>query len=105
MPTRAEKTASERAACRRPGWACVLIVLATGCGSPSSANIELRKQNQDLQDQITPLTRAREADAGTIASLQQRIGTIPTLPQERLEKLFGESRINCRRESDGGFNR
>jgi hypothetical protein len=66
----------------------LLLVTAAGCGSPSSANIIVRKQNQDLQDQVNALTRAREADAATIAALQQRVGTLPTLPQDRLEKLF-----------------
>jgi hypothetical protein len=100
MPTRAEKIASKREDHHRPGWACrgahatvilpalLLAVVAAGCGSPSSANIELRKQNQDLQDKVTTLTRAREADAATISALQQKNGTLPTLPQDRLEKLF-----------------
>jgi len=72
------------------GWALptTALLFVAGCGSPSAANIELRKQNQDLQDKITTLTRAREADAATISALQQKVGTLPTLPQDRLEKLF-----------------
>jgi hypothetical protein len=66
----------------------LLLLAATGCGSPNTASIVVRKQNQDLQDQIATLTRAREADAATIRGLQERIGTVPTLSQERLEKLF-----------------
>jgi hypothetical protein len=60
---------------------------ASGCSSPSTANIELRKKNQDLTDQITTLTRTHEADQATIQSLQNH-NTIPTLPQDRLNKLF-----------------
>jgi hypothetical protein len=72
-------------------WAvfcCPLGTSLTGCGGPNTASIEVRKQNQSLLDEIASLKRAREADAATIRGLQQRIGTLPTLPQERLEKLF-----------------
>ncbi len=62
--------------------------LLTGCGAPSSANIELRKENQNLHEQIDSLTKSREGDRATIESLQNKVGTVPTLPQERLEKLF-----------------
>jgi hypothetical protein len=65
-----------------------LIAVLTGCGSPNAANIELRKENQNLHDQIDSLTKSREGDRATIESLQNRVGTVPTLPQERLEKLF-----------------
>jgi hypothetical protein len=78
-----------------------LVVIAAGCGSPSSANIALRKQNQDLQDQVTTLTRAREADAATIAALQRRVGTVPTLPRERVEKLFTTHGIKLGRLTGG----
>jgi hypothetical protein len=79
----------------------LLLLTAAGCGSPSSANITLRKQNQDLQDQITTLTRARKADAATIAALQQRVGTVPTLSQQRLEKLFTVHGIKLGRLTGG----
>lgn len=68
--------------------AAALLLAVAGCGSPNVASIEVRKQNQDLREQVESLTRAHEADAATIRSLQDRVGTIPTLPQERLNKLF-----------------
>ena len=60
----------------------------TGCRSPNKANIALRKEIQQLQDQIQTLQAEREGDAAMIASLQDRVGTLPTLPSERLRRLF-----------------
>jgi hypothetical protein len=79
----------------------LLLLTATGCGSPNTASIVVRKQNQDLQDQIATLTRARQADAATISGLQQRIGTVPTLSQERLDKLFTTHGIKLGRLTGG----
>jgi hypothetical protein len=79
----------------------LLLFAATGCGSPNTASIVVRKQNQDLQEQIATLTRAREADAATIRGLQARIGTVPTLSQERLEKLFTTHGIKLGRLTGG----
>jgi len=67
--------------------ASFVLVLVTGCGGPSTANIELRKKNQDLSEQIGVLIRTHEADQATIKGLQDR-NTISTLPPERLAKLF-----------------
>lgn len=67
---------------------CGFCALLIGCSGPSAANTELRKKNQDLSDQIAALIRIHEADQATIRGLQERIGTIPTLPQERLDKLY-----------------
>ena len=79
-----------------------LLPLVTGCGGkPSQANIQLRKENQDLRDQIAQLERAREADQATIRSLESSRGTIPTLPQERLERVFTTHAIRINRLSGG----
>jgi len=59
-----------------------------GCTTPSKANIELRKQNQQLHDQLATLQRTHAADQATIAGLQHSTTTLPTLPQQRLEQLF-----------------
>src|SRR5438874_402601 len=77
------------------------MVFLVSCGSPNTASIVVRKQNQDLQVQIATLTRAREADAATIRNLQARVGTIPTLSQERLEKLFTVHGIQLGRLTGG----
>jgi hypothetical protein len=60
-----------------------------GCGGkPDRANIELRKKNQALQQQIDELQRQRQADAATIRAIEQQRQTVPTLPHERMEQLF-----------------
>ena len=49
----------------------VVLVLASGCSAPNKANIELRKQNQDLRAEVEVLKRQHEADAASIAALQR----------------------------------
>jgi hypothetical protein len=66
----------------------ILISILAGCSSPNPANIQLRKQNQALREQITMLNRRHDGDVATIDSLQRDHGSIPTLPQERLARLF-----------------
>ena len=74
-----------------PNWiklgAVAIAAAATGCASrPDQANILLRKQNQDLQAQITDL---QTQNAGLKAQLQAETqNTIPQLPQSRLDELF-----------------
>jgi len=68
--------------------AALLAALITGCGSPNTASIAVRKENQSLRDQIATLQRAREADAATIKSLESHATTVPALPAARLENLF-----------------
>jgi hypothetical protein len=69
-------------------FAMAVIMFCTSCSSPSSANIELRKEKQNLEDKIAELNRVHAADQATIQSLQNKIGTLPTLPQNRLDQLF-----------------
>ena len=92
-----------RVAPARPCAVAIAIALTylMGCGSPNVASIEVRKQNQDLRDQIETLTRTHEADQATIKGLQERIGTVPTLPQDRLEKLFTTHAIELGRLTGG----
>lgn len=71
-----------------PAVICLLGAALIGCGGPNAANIELRKKNQDLSGQIENLDRRHEADQAAIAGLQNRIGTVATLPADRLAKLF-----------------
>jgi outer membrane murein-binding lipoprotein Lpp len=60
-----------------------------GCGgSPNKANIELRKQNQQLQAQIDQLNLRNDADRATIRGLQAGATTVPVLPQDQLDELF-----------------
>ena len=64
------------------------LALSSGCGgSPSQANIELRKQNQQLRDEIAQLTRQVGAQQAEIRGLKESNGTTQSLPQERLDGL------------------
>src|SRR5690348_17029155 len=62
--------------------------LFVGCGKPNAANIELRKENQKLNDKIDVLSRQHDADLATIRSYERNRPSVPTLPQERLDQLF-----------------
>lgn len=77
---------------RRRHAAAVLIALlpvVSGCGeSASRANIELRRQKLQLQDQIDELKRQDQADKATVRALQQGVTTVPSLPQDQLDALF-----------------
>src|SRR6476661_8524929 len=59
-----------------------------GCGKPNAGAIVVRKENQQLQSKIDELNRQHDADAAKIKSLEESKGTLPTLPNDRLEKLF-----------------
>jgi len=65
-----------------------VLALLVGCGSPSAANIQLRKTNQELRDSITQLQRQHQADAASIRAYEHSRPTVPALPQDRLEGLF-----------------
>ena len=79
---------------------CLLLLLgvlpfAGGCqvlpllfGSPSKANITLRKENQQLQGQVAQLKRQLAAKDAQISGLSERTGTVPVLEPGRLDALF-----------------
>jgi outer membrane murein-binding lipoprotein Lpp len=64
------------------------MALQAGCYSPSKANIDLRKQNQELQAKIDDLNRRHEADEAAIRGLQARATTVPSLPENQLDQLY-----------------
>ena len=65
------------------------LSMAAGCGGgPSKANIELRKENQQLNAQVCDLNRRHEADLATIRGLQAQATTVPVLPEDQLDQLF-----------------
>jgi hypothetical protein len=107
MPDRSAKSPNRKNAhgIRSVGFlVCgVVVVFATGCGSPNVASIEVRKQNQDLRDQIELLNRTHEADRATIRGMQNRAGTLPTLPQDRLDKLFTVHGLDRTKPGDEGL--
>jgi hypothetical protein len=77
------------------------LLLAAGCGSPSAANIELRKQNQDLQAQVKRLTTEQEGALRVIQGLRDAKGTVQTLPTTRLARLFTTQGIQFGRLTGG----
>ena len=83
---------------------CVLlfaVIAIAGCSSPSKANIELRKQNQQLQDKIAELNRVHDADQATIRTLQGDKTVLPILPEQRLAELFTTQGLSFGRLTGG----
>ncbi len=75
------------------GFSQVFFALTTcgvmaGCGSPSSANIQLRKQNQDLQAKVDSLAAQHTRDVATLRASERSRPTTASLPAERLDQLF-----------------
>src|SRR5215213_7567561 len=88
----------------------ILVLLAGAaplCGgcflikSPDKANIALRKQNQELQAKVDELQRRQTGDAAMIAALQDKSGTLQTLPRERLERMFTTHDLKLERLTGG----
>jgi hypothetical protein len=80
---------------------CGVVAESLGCGSPSQANIELRKENQQLRQQLAQLKTLHEGDQQTIQGLRDRVGTLPTLPTTRLAELFTTHGITFGRLTGG----
>ena len=96
------------------GFVILAALLFAGCGAPNRANIELRKQVQQLQAQVNELQVEHGADQRVIAGLRDRNGTLPTLPSSRLEQLFtthglqfgrltGGAKLDPNEPGDDGF--
>jgi hypothetical protein len=79
----------------------IALVCCASCGTPSQANILLRKQNQQLQDQFAASNKQNEMDARQIAGLQARNPTVATLPPEELAKLVTTKGIRFGRLTGG----
>jgi outer membrane murein-binding lipoprotein Lpp len=74
--------------------ALALVLLASvsasfllGCSGPSSVNIELRKQNQTLQEKVDQLTVQHKSDQDALAACQRSHPTTATLPPDQLAQL------------------
>jgi hypothetical protein len=80
-------TTKRRHGCRAVAALIALLPLA-GCSSPSKANIELRRQNLQLQDTIAQLQGQHNADQAAIRGLQASATTVPVLPEDQLNQLF-----------------
>lgn len=70
------------------GLVGLAAVAVASCRSPNQVTINLRKEKQSLETEIDQLKADREVDRARIRGLEQRIGTVPTLPQSRLNQMF-----------------
>src|SRR3982751_5614518 len=64
-----------------------IIGSSAGCYHPSEANIQLRKDRQQLQEQVANFQQQLQAAQARIAGLESQHGTLPSLPQERLDRM------------------
>ena len=82
-----------------------MTLASGGCGliggPRNSANIKLRKENQDLRDKVASLERQAQAAEAAIRSHEEKAGTLPTLPRERLANLFTTHDIKLGRLTGG----
>jgi hypothetical protein len=69
-------------------FSALLSLLAMGCAPPNQENIRLRKINQDLTEQIASLQTQNDSQKQTIAGLEKRLPTIPTLPPQEWKNLW-----------------
>ena len=76
---------------------------AGGCifAPPNKANNALRKQRFELRGRIEELERQHQADQQLIQALQSERPTVPTLPPERLGKLFTTHGLKIERLTGG----
>ncbi len=65
---------------------CLAPLLIAGCGSPSKANIELRKQNQQLNERIAQLEQDDAAAHARIEGLEKRTAAPAT--QRTLDSIY-----------------
>ncbi len=64
-----------------------LAVVLAGCG-PSPANIELRKERQQLLARVQELETLRQGDLARIKALEQQQDIPALVPQKKLERLY-----------------
>lgn len=79
----------------------MLFLAMLGCGSPNPVNVQLRKENQKLHDEVGQLKRQHDGDVATIRAYDRARPTVPTLPQERIERLFTTHGLAFGRMSGG----
>ncbi len=80
--------------------AILLLAVSTGGGcGPNRVNVQLRKDKQQLEERLAHLQTRADADRLRIQSLQDRVGTVPTLPQAKLDAMFTTHGIELNRFS------
>jgi hypothetical protein len=79
----------------------LIFFYTSGCKAPSEANIQLRKDKQQLESRIAEMGQQLDAARARIAGLESGAGSLPTLPGDRLEKLFTVHGIKLGRLTGG----
>jgi hypothetical protein len=84
----------------------VVVIVATailsgGCSSPNAANIQVRRENQDLRNKVAELGRREQAHLAQIRAMESKSTTVPSLPSERLDTLFTTHGLRFGRLSGG----
>lgn len=88
--------------CRPSLFAVVGLALSLyGCAKPNPVTIQLRKENQALQERFDQLQTQNKANLARIEGLEQQKSTIPTLPQSRLNQMFTVHGIQISRLTGG----
>jgi hypothetical protein len=83
-------------------WTLVILpAFLAGCSHPSEANIQLRKDKQTLEAQVGDLQEQLNAASARVRGLEQQRGSLPTLPQDRLDKLVTVHGIKLGRLTGG----
>lgn len=78
-----------------------LVIFLTGCRSPDKVNVQLRKDKQQLEEQIAGLQQQLQAANARVSGFEAQRGSLPTLPQDRLDKLFTVHGIKLGRLTGG----
>src|SRR3954463_6473055 len=78
-----------------------IIGTGAGCSHPSEANIQLRRDKQQLQEQVGYLQQQLQAARARITGIEQEKGTLPSLPQERLDRMVTVQGIKLGRLTGG----
>jgi hypothetical protein len=78
-----------------------LALIVTACAEPDQANIQLRKDKQQLQDQLAHLQMANAAAEATIATLVKERDSGATLPTNRVDELFTAQGLRLGRLTGG----
>jgi hypothetical protein len=80
------------------GW---LAIVPIGCGSPSAANTELRKQNQKLAAQVEQLKDQHLRDLSALAACERGHPTTATMTPEALDQLVTTHGLSIGRLTGG----
>lgn len=81
------------AAARRLFPLLAVLLFAPGCGllfggDPNKVNIRLRREKQQLESRVAALEQRSEGDGRVIEGLRSDRPTVPTLPADRLARLW-----------------